>query len=49
MKHRNRFAGNAACGLVLAVSLSGVAANAATLEAPKLKKFLTKPLSLIHI
>ena len=44
MKHRIRFAGNVASWLVLAVSLSGVAARAATLETPKLKKFLTKPL-----
>ena len=44
MKHRNRFAPKAACCLVCFVSLSWITAGAATLESPKLKKFLTKPL-----
>src|SRR5215470_14030512 len=44
MKHRNRFAPKAACCLALLASLSPVAARAATLESPKVKKFLTKPL-----
>jgi hypothetical protein len=44
MKHRKRFALKAVCSLALAVSLSLLAARAATLESPKLKKFLTKPL-----
>jgi hypothetical protein len=44
MKHRNRFARKAACCLVCVIPLVGMTANAATLEGPKLKKFLTKPL-----
>jgi hypothetical protein len=44
MRHENRFMQKAACRLSSAVLLLAVAAGAATLEAPKMKKFLTKPL-----
>jgi hypothetical protein len=44
MKHRNWSAVKAACFLLLVAALSSLVARAATLESPKLKKFLTKPL-----
>ena len=44
MKHRNRFALTAVFCPVLVTALSSLAGRAATLESPKLKKFLTKPL-----
>ena len=40
MKHRNGFGLKALCCLALVASLSSAAARAATLESPKLKKFL---------
>ena len=43
MKRCNRFARTAAC-LACFISLSALTGSAATLEQPKLKKFLTKPL-----
>jgi hypothetical protein len=44
MRHENRFMPKAVCRLFSAVLLLAVAAGAATLDAPKMKKFLTKPL-----
>src|SRR3974390_403000 len=44
MKHRNRFALTALCSLAFVTGLLSLAARAATLDSPKLKKFLTKPL-----
>jgi hypothetical protein len=44
MRHENRFMPKAVCRLFSAILLLAVVAGAATLEAPKMKKFLTKPL-----
>jgi len=44
MKHRNRFAPKALCCLALIASFSLATARAATIDSPKLKRFLTKPL-----